>query len=503
MADRVCRLLMPLTVTACALVVLCCWPAVEAQEKKGPAGGGEKLLRKAYYGVSGCTQRGCHAEEKERDLKEELLCRCNEATIWNKGDKHADAYKVLTGERGQQMLKFLGIDLGTKEQAKACLSCHAVIVEDPKQALKSFRIEEGVSCVLCHGPYREWIGEHSLEASREEFRVLKRKEKEDRYGMYDLWDPIRRSQLCASCHIGNASGGQVVTHEMYAAGHPPLPGFEIASFSDLMPRHWEYLSQKKSAKVRRILEYDGKTQERAKMVLVGAAVSLAEYARLVAVQATACLTAKDDDKKVLDWANFDCWSCHHDLKSPSWRQARGYPGKPGRVPLKTWPAELVRLALAHLGENPAAFERQWGELQAAAVARQFGDNARIAKSASALAAWADGLAKKLNESTVDAAAAKQLLEKLPKLVKADPDFDSARQLGWAYRALWEEQFPKKDLAPLKELVAELGLQLPEGRMKEGHDGVIVRDLGKSLKRLNDYAPARFLDLWKGLPGPGR
>ena len=25
---------------------------------------------------------------------------------------------------------------------------------------------------------------------------------------------------------------------MYAAGHPPLPGFEIATFTQQMPKHW-------------------------------------------------------------------------------------------------------------------------------------------------------------------------------------------------------------------------------------------------------------------------
>src|SRR5262249_48859728 len=150
---------------------------------------------------------------------------------------------------------------------------------------------------------------------REKFRVLSRKEKEAQHGMTDLWDPIRRSKLCASCHVGNASQGKFVTHDMYAAGHPPLPGFEIASFSNQMPRHWQYLAEKPES-VQKILGYDGKEQEQAKLVLVGAAVSLAESMRLVAMQAK-------EEKAGLDWANFDCASCHHDLKSPSWRQARG------------------------------------------------------------------------------------------------------------------------------------------------------------------------------------
>ena len=29
---------------------------------------------------------------------------------------------------------------------------------------------------------------------------------------------------------------------MYAAGHPPLPGIEVATFSDLIPPHWWLVS---------------------------------------------------------------------------------------------------------------------------------------------------------------------------------------------------------------------------------------------------------------------
>ena len=64
--------------------------------------------------------------------------------------------------------------------------------------------------------------------------------------MTDLWDPVKRATKCASCHIGNPGEQKVVTHAMYAAGHPPLPGLETATFSDAMPRHWEYLREKKN-----------------------------------------------------------------------------------------------------------------------------------------------------------------------------------------------------------------------------------------------------------------
>ena len=38
------------------------------------------------------------------------------------------------------------------------------------------------------------------------------------------------AEVCLSCHVGNAQQGKVVTHEMFAAGHPPISGFEIETF---------------------------------------------------------------------------------------------------------------------------------------------------------------------------------------------------------------------------------------------------------------------------------
>src|SRR5690606_4454004 len=39
-------------------------------------------------------------------------------------------------------------------------------------------------------------------------------------------------------HVGSPAEGKVVTHAMMAAGHPPLPSFEVASFSKKLPQHW-------------------------------------------------------------------------------------------------------------------------------------------------------------------------------------------------------------------------------------------------------------------------
>lgn len=477
MNDRVSRLTVVPAACGFALAVWLCRPAVVAQEKKpAPV---RAPLTPVYFGTTTCGGAGCHGEAGPRlDGKEPRNCRYHELTAWEMHDKHADAYRVLQRGRGAEMLKALKIDLADKEQAKACVSCHGMVPADGVKTVR-FDVAEGVSCGACHGNYEEWVEKHVSPLGKQEFRALPPQVKEGRYGLTDLGDPLRRARLCASCHVGSAAEGKVVTHKMYAAGHPPLPGFEAASFCDMMPPHWPARPGK-----------GGPPQ--AKLVLVGAAVSLAEYMRLVEEEAA--------KKKDLDWALFDCYSCHHELKSPAWRQSRGYPGKPGRVPAKTWPAELVRLALAHLGDDPAEFEKLWGEAQAAFVARQFGDVPRVGRAAAALAAWADRLAARLNEAPLDEAATSRLLARLPALSTA-PDYDSARQLGWAYRALWDERSPRKEPPEaLKQLIAGLGLDFPTGRMRPTDgDGVIVRELGPSLRRLNDYDPGKFLRLWRGLP----
>jgi hypothetical protein len=62
--------------------------------------------------------------------------------------------------------------------------------------------EEGVTCVVCHGTYAEWIKEHQPPFNMK-WPNLSRAQKEARFGMRDLWDPGKRAQICLSCHVGD------------------------------------------------------------------------------------------------------------------------------------------------------------------------------------------------------------------------------------------------------------------------------------------------------------
>ena len=456
---------------------------------------------KLYYGVAACSSGGCHDNPVNPNQKDILLCNYDEVRIWSKQDKHHEANKVLKSERGQQMARLLGIK-GDITREPSCISCHGVIVEDKKFIHEeSFDLSEGVSCGACHGYHSDWVDQHSTFLQRKKWRAMSRKVKWEQYGMRDLWDPEVRATLCVSCHIGNAAEGKVVTHAMYAAGHPPLPGVELATFSDQLPRHWKYLSEKPE-NVQKILEYDPAKSgfERAELVVVSALVAFRESMNLLAAQAEQGAEAKDAERSWPELAQFDCIACHHDLKSDSWRQKRGYAGKPGRPMMREWASALVPVALVHAGKGESAREQRlqaelrdrMKELTAIFDAQPFGDPKSIAKTARAASQWANGLLNESKSIPMDKAGAGKLLAGLGKEAKVRTlDFDSARQFVWAFRAIQSESNVKwaaqKDIAAaLKELDEQLKLDFPKGQVE------ITKDfLRESLERLNNYEPDRF------------
>src|SRR5947209_9038065 len=123
-----------------------------------------------------------------------------------------------------------------------------------------------------------------MQRDRDKWRGVASQAKEEQYRMADPCDPRKRSKTCASCHVGNSDEGKVVTHAMYAAGHPPLPSLEIATFSDEMPRHWQYLKEKPEP-AQKILSYNPTELERTKLVLVGGAQDFQAAMELLAGQA--------------------------------------------------------------------------------------------------------------------------------------------------------------------------------------------------------------------------
>jgi hypothetical protein len=459
-----------------------------------------------YAGSAVCS--GCHATTPENPRTPFPysigFIKLDESVTWDKEDKHSIAYKRLNSDRGRRMASLLKVDVNKREAG--CLNCHSASINEVSNRADQgvqFNPSEGVSCENCHGPYSGWAGEHIQTPFR-----TKGSADWAKVGFNDLRSPDRQAEKCLSCHIGNSEEGKVVTHEMYAAGHPPLPSIEVATFANSMPRHWWLLAERKNPDLRAKLGHKEGQLEQTKLALVGAAVALKTSMKLLADEAKA---TKKTDVPGLDWpdyARFDCWSCHHDLKRQSWRQERGYEGPPGRVPVSEWPLALVDLGIERLvldDPKSVSLRSDLQQFQKAlhdqANVRPFGRKAGISKAADDLAGWSDLLVKKLAAATFDREVAAKLLRKLvEKAEQSTPDYDSARHIAWTIKLLVEElaeKLPNREpiLAVIKKLDEGLNLNIPAGRKYEIED-----QIGGALQVIGDYEPATFQEHLKELLG---
>jgi hypothetical protein len=438
-----------------------------------------------YQESTECSQ--CHTvPTKPRQEKGSLdFVLLTEYAIWRTHDKHAQAYAVLEGKRGQKMGELLEVNVTQPEAG--CLNCHAMS-NLKKAGGKGVALEDGVSCGGCHGPSEKWWAPHI----EPEWR---RKTPQAKYelGMRDLRDPKVRAELCASCHIGNAAEGKVVTHAMFAAGHPPLPPIDIATFSDNMPRHWRnarevpaFRDPKKAKQYGiRLKDYHAENLgfQLTEFALVGnvvavrAAMDLARdrsgvdgrvplwgWPELLKKGADDTFDKPPDEATrgrlgerwpELAMAHSDCYGCHHDLRNPGFRQQRGFgyqlPGlpligvSPGRPVVRSWPLGGLKAGVDFAGKPARADELQelLKGLAQATNARPFGDPPGLAKAAGGLADWCKTVGDDLAENRLyEEKSALRLLHALCALYAlpkeggsrggakpAIPDYETARQVA--------------------------------------------------------------------------
>lgn len=519
-------------------------PETPVAQSLAVAQDGATAAKPQYLGLASCVP--CHSQALSANsvfvTSNREFCVLDEVSIFT-GDKHRLAYELLEQDLGKHMQKILAQSKGDANYKvttdKQCLACHANYRRDEDVMPPGY--EFGVTCESCHGPSSLWETPHKDPAWRKRSAA----EKEQKFGMIDVRNPVRRAQQCFSCHVGNVQEGKVVTHEMYAAGHPPLPGIEIETFSQQMPIHWRTLQEKGDFEFREDyiksnfpgLEHSPLNDlAKTKSVIIGGTMALRETVNLFASQAV-----DQDSQAWPELAVFDCSACHHDLAAPSWRQKRGY-GKslPGRPQMFAWPEALVKLGIRQrAGDDDEAYKKDWDayhgkmeELRRVLDRRPFGDPKAIhdvAMGEDGLVAWLDQLANDVFKSPVgkeDAGRTLQTLVTLPP--ETYPDFHSARQLAWAIRTVLSEvntdlpkfagaaadESPKQaidralanlktyqdwnsgdraaaqkkvnDLLTKLELTEKLRLDLPAGDKY-----VIAEQLPESLKSIGGYDPEWF------------
>lgn len=279
-------------------------------------------------GTASCSARACHGG---LDSEETLPSKRSYST-WLLHDKHRSAAKVLESERSRKIARRLQFKHPDEEER--CLVCHSnpQLASSTRADLWKAERDYGVGCESCHGAAGTWLEEHSKNAWRQKSLAEKRAA-----GMWlspssPRQDLVETARVCAGCHVGappETPGGvpRQVTHELIAAGHPRLT-FEFGAYLAWMPKHWAELK-------------DSAFEPRA--WAVGQLTSAETIIDLLAHR------AETTPQGWPEFAEYDCFACHHDLQSPSPRvEHRGHPGEPatGSLQWGTWYLSMVRHALA-------------------------------------------------------------------------------------------------------------------------------------------------------------
>jgi hypothetical protein len=401
-----------------------------------------------------------YADDKKNRPTE--FVRLTEYHTWHDEDLHAKAFANIELKEGDssglamQMQKVLAPHRGEGyrvDRAAECLTCHSVDREPGPIAnatASRFHTANGVSCEACHGPAGKWFGPHVQAA----WRDVPPEEKE-KLGLVDLRDPYTRAARCASCHVGNKDEGKFITHEMYAAGHPPLPPFELVTYCRDAPRHYfparenKVLAAMKPEQQERFHFRDpAKECPEARNLAVGALAGFEATMKLLARDAEE--TAKAGD--LLDFAHFDCYACHHDLRADGERAPR--PGlKPGRPSMRPWATDTLQVVLKHaesapgpkpgaVAEHSGRLDEQLAKLTTAFNSRPFGDPDAVSKASFSLSELCAKTRPKVVHVEYSPTESRRLYDLMAARVRnaavGQLDHDTAQQLAWALAVLQNE-----------------------------------------------------------------
>jgi hypothetical protein len=505
----------PLRAVVAGLLALFASPFVVPTPSRGQAPAPANTLAAGHGAIFDDCYRCHNFGPTARDVASgaSKFLRLKESAIWQDDDLHAKAVDSLKGDLGKRMGDLLYHDPDVTKQPD-CLACHAVDLTLSQggaaaghgKNMGDFFRESGVSCEACHGiatqgnGEKEWLREHRQQSWRKVTPAEKKAK-----GLMDMRNPIVRAERCAACHVGNTGEGKFVTHAMYAAGHPPLPPLETLTFSRDQPTHAippdknKYIAEDVSADDAWKLFHVRKDESaNARQAAAGAAIGFREAMKTLA---TAADEAKDG--RMLDFAHFDCAACHHDLIAPSWRQERGFAGTPGRPLPRTGPTTLLRTVA---GPESSGFDARFAALVKACDAKPFGDPAAIGPAARELAAWSDGIARKLDDAHYDVAKTSQLRRNLADVAHGKPcqagrglDYDDAQQLLWAFMSLDDEGTPVP--TEVAEALAKLAGPEPDkpmfgrlwepGKWEPGNRPLIATLLPDRLRKASQYRPETF------------
>jgi hypothetical protein len=275
-----------------------------------------------HVGVASCASTVCHGKAAPQTNRDVAL---NEYRIWIEQDPHSQAYRALASAQSKQIAVKIGLQ--NPAAAKLCLDCHADNVPAERQGAK-FHLSDGVGCEACHGGAEKWIETHAQTGVTHRANLD--------LGMYPSEQPLRRAELCLSCHLGTRD--KFATHMIMAAGHPRL-SFELEAFTANQPAHFvvdaDYIKRK------------GKI-EGANLWFAG---QLENAERLLTLLQSPLFTPGG---MIPEFAFYDCYACHHPMEKMRWSAARAGVGvKPGSLRLQTYSLVMLQAVVEALGTPDA------------------------------------------------------------------------------------------------------------------------------------------------------
>lgn len=305
-----------------------------------------------YVGSATCSAAGCHGGTGSKDP------RGSEYSIWSQQDVHSRAFARLLEEPSRRIVQRLGFDAA--HEAERCLNCHSPQISSremaaghrlatrPTTTREGMVCTEGVNCEQCHGPAEKWLEPHKETARWKAMSMADR----ESLGFHDTRGLVSRANLCAECHVGMPLHVREVEHDLIAAGHPRLR-FELNSYVANLPAHW-------TKRVERHPELtpapDGFIATETATWAVGQHVSAGFESFLIR------LYERDyyGSPNPVDFARLDCHACHHELKSPNWRQQyRLTNQRPGKPAIGSWyfsQLSLIEAAVPGVNNGLGAIE---------------------------------------------------------------------------------------------------------------------------------------------------
>jgi len=267
--------------------------------------------------------------------------------------------------------------------------------------------------------------------------------------------------------------------------------------------------REKPAAIQQHLGFNSNRLERTELVAVSGLATLTASLELL----TSSAAGGSPGAEWPDFSRYDCAACHHELSvaNRSWMQSRSTKGAPGRPTAPAWPLALVQLGLEAADPDRASswyqtLQQRLHDFDEAMTERPFGNLAKAGTIAREIVTWANeplGVLVQMaqakpgeNRQVVDRARALRMLRRLGSIAtESIPDYDSARQMAWAFRTIYHELEPNPEkrnpqintiLDRLdQKLQLSLNPRLPAGRKP------IIDSLAERLRAAAGYNPVDF------------